>query len=71
MYSHEIKELLKLKKNLITVQDYIKISESLQVNHIKFENEEFTCWTSDNYVFKFRLQSLEKIKKCDKMKENR
>lgn len=71
MYSHEIKELLKLKKNLITVQDYIKISESSQVNHIKFENEEFTCWTSDNYVFKFRLQSLEKIKKCDKMKENR
>lgn len=71
MYSHEIKELLKLKKNLITVQDYIKISESSQVNHIKFENEEFTCWTSDNYVFKFRLQSLEKIKKYDKMKENR
>lgn len=71
MYSHEIKELLKLKKNLITIQDYIKISESSQVNHIKFENEEFTCWTSDNYVFKFRLQSLEKIKKCDKMKENR
>lgn len=71
MYSEEIKELLKLKKNLITVQDYIKISESSQVNHIKFENEEFTCWTSDNYVFKFRLQSLEKIKKCDKMKENR
>ena len=71
MYSHEIKELLKLKKNLITLQDYIKISESSQVNHIKFENEEFTCWTSDNYVFKFRLQSLEKIKKCDKMKENR
>lgn len=71
MYSHEIKELLKLKKNLITVQDYIKISESPQVNHIKFENEEFTCWTSDNYVFKFRLQSLEKIKKYDKMKENR
>lgn len=71
MYSHEIKELLKLKKNLITVQDYIKISESSQVNHIKFENEEFTCWTSDNYMFKFRLQSLEKIKKCDKMKENR
>ena len=71
MYSHEIAELLKLKKNLITLQDYIKISESSQVNHIKFENEEFTCWTSDNYVFKFRLQSLEKIKKCDKMKENR
>lgn len=71
MYSHEIKKLLETKNYLITVQDYIKISESSQVNHIKFENEEFTCWTSDNYVFKFRLQSLEKIKKCDKMKENR
>ena len=57
MYSHEIKELLKLKKNLITVQDYIKILESSQVNHIKFENEEFTCRTSDNYVFKFKLKS--------------
>lgn len=59
MYSYEIKELLKLKKNLITVQDYIKISESSQVNHIKFENEEFTCWTSDNYVFKFKIFKFE------------
>lgn len=56
MYSHEIKELLKLKNNLITIKDYIKISESPQVDHIKFENEEFTCWTSDNYVFKFKIK---------------
>lgn len=55
MYSYEIKELLKFKNNLITIKDYIKISESPQVNHIKFENEEFTCWTSDNYIFKFKI----------------
>ena len=66
-----LEELIKLRNYLISVKEYLKIVESPQVNHVKYENDEFTCWTSDNYVFKFRLQSLEKIKKCDKMKENR
>ena len=27
-----------------------------QFKEVEFENEEFTCWTSDNYVFKFKIK---------------
>ena len=56
MYSHEIEQLLKLKNNLVTIQEYLKITDSSQVNHVKYENNEFICWTTDNYYFKFKVK---------------
>lgn len=56
MYSHEIEQLLKLKNNLITIKEYLKIAESSQVNHVKYENNEFTCWTTDNYKFVLKIR---------------
>lgn len=66
MYSHEIKELLKLRNNLINIKEYYKILESPQVNHVKYENNEFNCWTTDNYYFRFKIKKnsdFTKIKK--------
>jgi len=56
MYSHEIQELLKLKNYLISVQDYIKIIESKQIDHIKYDNGLFYLWTTDNYRFIFKIR---------------
>lgn len=58
MYSHEIEQLLKLRNNLVTIKEYLKIVESPQVNHVKYENDEFTCWTTDNYKFKLKIEKI-------------
>lgn len=57
MYSHEIEELLKLRNYLISVKEYLRILEtSPQINHIKYENDEFICWTTDNYKFVLKVE---------------
>ena len=56
MYSQEIEELLKLRNYLISVKEYLKIVESSQVNHVKYENDKFICWTTDNYKFVLKVE---------------
>ena len=60
MYSHEILELLKLKRNLISHNEYIQIIKSPQINHIKYDNNVFNIWTNDGYKFEFKLLNKEK-----------
>ena len=55
MYSEEIANLLKMRYNLVSIKEYLQIAESPQVDHIKYENEEFTIWTTDKYVFKLKI----------------
>ena len=60
MYSHEIKELLEIKKNLLEVEEYLYILKtSPQINHIKYEshNDTFSIKTDDRYDFKFKVKS--------------
>lgn len=57
MYSTEIKELLKMKKNLVNLKEYLAIVSSPQVDHIKFEDDHFNVWTTDGYVFKLILRN--------------
>lgn len=56
MYSYEIENLLKLRNYLITVQEYYKIANSPQIDHIKYENDTFFMWSNDGYTFKFKLK---------------
>lgn len=56
MYSEEIKRLLEIKGNLVTLKEYIKIIESPQVDHILYKDDEFHLWTTDNYYFKLRIR---------------
>ena len=49
MYSYEIMRLLELKNNLITIKEYLKITDSPQIDHIKYDNGLFYLWTTDNY----------------------
>ena len=61
MYSEEIKYLLQLRNELITINEYIKIvSTSPQINHIKYEDNYFKINTDDNYNFKFKIKEIEK-----------
>lgn len=61
MYSEEIKYLLQLRNELITINEYIKIvSNSPQINHIKYEDNYFKINTDDNYNFKFKIKEIEK-----------
>ena len=55
MYSHEIEQLLKLKNNLVTIKEYLKITESSQIDHIKYDNGIFYLWTTDNYKFVLKI----------------
>lgn len=56
MYSNEIENLLKFKNYLISVQDYLEIIKSPQIDHIKYENQGFSIWTTDGYSFKLKLR---------------
>lgn len=56
MYSHEIEQLLKLKNNLVTIKEYLKITESSQIDHIKYDNGLFYLWTTDNYKFVLKIR---------------
>lgn len=66
MYSHEILDLLKKKKYLIEIKEYIKIIEtSPQINNIKYEHHDdtFNIKTDDRYDFKFKVKKGEKYGK--------
>ena len=56
MYSNEIENLLKLRNYLVTVQEYINIIKSPQIDHIKYENDMFYMWTNDNYSFTLKIR---------------
>lgn len=58
MYSYEIEELLKLRNYLISVKEYVEITKSSQINHIKYDpfNDEFNIWTDDRYCFKTKIR---------------
>jgi hypothetical protein len=55
MYSYEIEKLLKLRQNLLSIQEYLEITKSPQIDHIKYEDNEFKIWTNDGYTFKLKI----------------
>lgn len=55
MYSHEIQQLLKIRNNLVTLQEYKWIVTSPQITYVKYENDEFKIKTSDNYNFVLKI----------------
>lgn len=56
MYSEEIQKLLELRNNFISYKEYIQIIKSPQIDHVKYENQGFTIWTTDGYIFKLKLR---------------
>ena len=56
MYSYEIENLLKIRNNLVSIKEYIEIVSSPQVDHIKYENDMFYLWTTDNYKFVLKIK---------------
>lgn len=56
MYSYEIKRLLELKNNLISIKEYLAITDSPQIDHIKYDNGLFYLWTTDNYRFILKIK---------------
>lgn len=56
MYSHEIEKLLKLRNYLVSIQEYLEIVKSPQIDHIKYENDMFYLWTNDGYTFTLKIR---------------
>lgn len=56
MYSHEIEELLRVRNNLVSIKEYLKIIKSPQIDHIKYENDTFFLWSNDGYSFKLKIK---------------
>ena len=55
MCSNEILELLKKKKYLITLDEYLKMTENPQVRQVYFKDDKFHLITDDNHVFTFKV----------------
>ena len=61
MYSKEIQELINLRQQVITLQDYINIIQtSPQVDHILYNQDHFEMYTDDYYKFKFKIKEIKK-----------
>ena len=56
MYSWEIAKLLKIRYNLVSIKEYIQIVSSPQVDHVKYENDDFKIWTNDGYTFTLKIR---------------
>lgn len=56
IYSNEIEKLLKLKNGLVTLKEYIEITKSNQVDHVKYEDDVFKIWTTDGYRFELKIR---------------
>lgn len=56
MYSEEIANLLKMRYNLVSIKEYLQITESPQIDHIKYENNTFFLWSNDGYSFKLKIK---------------
>lgn len=56
MYSYEIQQLLEMRNNLVSIKEYIIITESPQIDHIKYDNGLFYLWTIDNYKFELKIK---------------
>ena len=61
MFSWEIQKLLELRQYLLTVQEYIEISDikkNPQIKRVHYEpfEDSFYIDTDDNYNFKFKVK---------------
>jgi hypothetical protein len=56
MYSYEIAKLLKIRQNLVSIQEYLEIIKSPQIDHIKYENDTFFLWSNDGYSFTLKIR---------------
>lgn len=55
MYSKEIDEVLRRNNYTIDVDTYFKICNSPQVDHIKYEYDQFHAYTNDGYNWIFHV----------------
>lgn len=59
MYSHEILNLLKIKRYVLTVSEYLNIlSTSPQINRVEYnkDNDKYIIETDDNFKFEFLIK---------------
>ena len=56
MYSEEIKNLLEIRNNLVSIKEYIQIIKSPQIDHVIYKGQQFHIWTTDGYQFKLQIR---------------
>ena len=56
MNTNEIIELLKLKKYILTLDDYLEIIKNEQVRKIYYKDDNFHMITDDNYELIFKIK---------------
>lgn len=60
MYTSEIKELVKLRNNLLEVREYIDIIDnSPQIDHIIYEQEYFNIFSNDGLDIKIKIKEIQ------------
>ena len=55
MNNEQIKEYLKYKKYLLTVDEYLKLIENKQIRKVKYENSKFYVLTDQGVEFSFKI----------------
>ena len=51
-----MEKLIKLRQNLVSIQEYLEIIKSPQIDHIKYEDDTFFLWSNDGYSFKLKIK---------------
>ena len=59
MYTSEIVELVKLKKYLIEYEEYIKICDSPQVDHVDYSDGQFNIFSNDGLSIRVKVKERE------------
>lgn len=60
MYSYEIKEYIDNRGGKLTREEALFIMDMdihSQLNHIKFQNDEYQMWDKDGNFFNFKIKS--------------
>lgn len=56
MYTWEIDDLERARGNILSVQEYIQVCRSPQVDHVKRDGERVQIWTKDGGFWEIEIK---------------
>lgn len=56
MYTWEIDDLVRARGNILSVQEYIQVFRSPQVDHVKRDGERVQIWTKDGGFWEIEIK---------------
>ena len=58
MYTWEIDDLVRARGNILSVQEYIQVFRSPQVDHVKRDGDRVQIWTKDGGFWEIEIKEV-------------